>query len=50
MTLREQLEYAAATVLAERERCALICEERITPGTGSKDILLGAAAAIKGTP
>ena len=38
-------------VAEERERCALVCEARITPGTGSVNILLGAAEAIrKGTP
>lgn len=31
----------------ERKRCANVCESRITPGTGSVAILLGAAMEIR---
>ena len=39
--------YGDARAAAERERCALICESRITPGTGSVAILNGAADTIR---
>lgn len=44
----EQVERFAALVAAhEREQCALVCEARSTPGTGSVAILNGAADAIR---
>ena len=39
--------FAQAIAEKEREACALVCESRITPGTGSVAILNGAAAAIR---
>ena len=36
-----------ASVEAEREACAKVCESRATPGTGSVAILNGAADAIR---
>jgi len=36
-----------AAVKAEREACAMVCESRMTPGTGSVAILNGAAATIR---
>ena len=39
--------FAHLVAAAEREACALVCESRQTPGTGSVAILSGAAAAIR---
>jgi len=36
-----------AAMSHERERCALVCESRQTPGTGSVAILNGAADEIR---
>ena len=40
-------EYERSIAAAEREACAMVCESRMTPGTGSVAILNGAAAAIR---
>ena len=39
--------FAALVAAREREKCAQVCESRVTPGTGSVAILGGAADAIR---